>query len=347
MKFSKIIIFVLLLLISFNSFAQKKKKKTKKAPKNIELIETKFSFTPIYVKEYSYLHIKSREHDGASNLKYKPNIIGSVGGKITIKNFTLSYVHALPQPKEFGKTKASNFIFNLQKRTFGLQMFWIRYNGLYLDTLDRYGIFDDMKKQGIDNAFILRPDMKLNNIGFQTNFITNKQYSLNAAFEQTERQKKSMGAFMILTGLNFKSISTNKFNSLIIKSQQQFFPLTSNLSKLRTISFKPAPGMGYSFIIKKYFSISGMLHAGPNFQLKWFKLDNEIFTRFRPWLSFYYGAKMAIGYNGKHFMANIVYSRSEDIIGFRKYYKSPILDCKTNFKYYREFLKLSIGFRIY
>lgn len=345
--FRYILIFLTLFLVLSASAQKKKHKKKKRIPKNIELITSKFSLMPIYVNEYSYLHIKSREYDNAGNMKYKPNIIGSVGAKLTIKNFTLAYVHALPQPEEFGKTKATNLIFNLQRRTLGLQFFWIRYKGLYLDTLDRYGIFDDMKKQGIDSAFVIRPDMKLNNIGFQTNFIANKNFSLNAAFEQTERQKKRAGSFMFLLGANYNSVSNNFGESLIIPSQQDFYPRTSNLYSLKSFSFKVAPGVGYSFVIKKYFNISATLHAGPNFQFKWFKLTNYDRTKFSPWLSFYYGAKAAIGYNGENFMFNIVYSRSQDIIGFNKSFKDNDYDCKTNFNYYREFFKLSVGFRVH
>lgn len=301
---------------------------------------------PIYVNEYSYLNIKSRKYDDAQEMKYKPNIVGSVGGKITIKNFTLAYVHALPQPEEFGTTKATNLIFNLQRRTFGLQFFWIRYKGLYLDTLDRYGIFDDMYKKGVDNAFVIRPDIKLNNIGFSTNFIVNQSFSLNAAFEQTERQKKSAGSFMFLMGANYNSIENNIGESLVLPSQQRYFPRTTDLYSLKSISFKVAPGIGYAFIIKKYFSLATTLQGGPNFQFKWFRIDTSNRTHFSPWLSLYYGGRIAFGYNGKSFMFNLVYSRSQDIIGFRKYFFNEIYDCKTNFKYYREFFKLSLGFRI-
>ncbi len=348
MKYLRLLLIPLLLLTVVTASAQKhkKKKKKKKIPKNIELIQSKFSLMPIYVNEYSYLNIKSREYDNAGEMKYKPNVVGSVGGKITIKNFTLAYVHALPQPESFGKTKATNLVFNLQRRTFGLQFFWIRYHGLYLDTLDRYGIFDDMYKKGIDDAFVIRPDLKLNNIGFTTNFIVNQSFSLNAAFEQTERQKQSAGSFMFLMGANYNSIENNIGESLIIPSQQPFFPRTSDLYSLKSISFKIAPGIGYAFIIKKYFSIATTLQGGPNFQFKWFKIDTSDRTHFSPWLSLYYGGKIALGYNAKRFMFNLVYSRSQDIIGFRKYFRDNDYDCKTNFNYYREFFKVSVGFRI-
>jgi hypothetical protein len=227
MNYKYSLVILLSFLVIFGASAQKKnkkKKKKKEVPENIEIIESKFSFAPIYVNEYSYLSIKNRKIDDAGEMKYKPNIIGSVGGKMTIKNFTISYVRALPQPEEFGKTEARNFVFNFQKRIFGIQLYWTQYKGVYLDTLDRYGIFDDMYKKGIDKAYILRPDINIDNIGFQMYFTTTKSFSINAAFEQTERQKKTAGSFLMLVGANYTRVRNEKGKSLILSSQQEYFP---------------------------------------------------------------------------------------------------------------------------
>ena len=339
-----VVLLILLTVLNVSAQRKQKKKKEKKIPKNIEVIESKFSLAPIYVNEYSYLLIKSRGSDDAGSMKYKPNIIGSVGGRLTIKNFTISYVHALSQPKEFGETKATNLVFNFQKRIFGMQFYWTHYDGLYLDTLDRYGIFDDMYKEGIDSAYIIRPDIKFNNIGFQTHFVFTKSYSINAAFAQTERQKKTAGSFMMLVGANYMGVKNEQGNSLILDSYQDYYPRTKDMYNLGTVSIKVAPGIGYSFIIKKYFSLSLMTLGGMNFQFKWYKLDGYSRARFGPWISLYYIGKIALGYNGKIFFANLVYSNSQDIIGFKSSYDP--YNCTTNFKFYREFFKVTAGFRI-
>ena len=347
MKIYKFLLLTISVFLALNLSAQKKrKKKHKKIPKNIELIKSTFSFSPFYVNEYSYLNISSRKYVEGGEMRYKPNIIGSVGAKMKIKNFTLSYAYALPQPEKFGKTKALNFVFNFQKRIFGMQLYFIHYNGLYLDTLDRYGIFDDMYKREIDNSFILRPDIKFNNVGFQTHFVMTKSFSINAAFEQTERQKKSAGSFMIMLGANFMGVTNDENMSLILPSRQKFFPRTSNVYKTRNVSVKVAPGIGYSFIMAKYFSLSAILLAGPNMQLKWYNVRDSKIMRWGPWASLYYGGKMAFGYNGKVFHFNLVYSVSQDIIGFRRLYVLDDYDCKTNFQFFREYLKLTVGFRI-
>ncbi len=345
MKLNKILLVYFFIFLQVSIFAQKKKK-LQKIPKNIELISSKFSFTPFYVNEYSYFQIKSRKYKHDGTIKYKPNIIGSVGAKLTIKNFTLAYAQALPRPIDYGKTKALNLIFNYQRRVFGLQLFWIQYSGLYIDTLDRYRIYNEYKKTERDNAIILRPDIKLNTIGFQTNIITNKNFSINAAFEQTERQKKNAGSFLISMGFNYMGVKNNKEESLILPSLNKYYPLTSEIYNLGAVSFKIAPGFGYSFIIKRYFSVSAILSAGANVQFKWYSLTNSNFKKYRPWLTFNYGVKTAIGYNGENITANLIYSRNQDIIGFNRIYLDNEYNSKTNFKFFREFLKISVGFRI-
>ena len=117
-----------------------------------------------------------------------------------------------------------------------MQLYWTQYKGLYLDTLDRFGIFDDMYKQGVDDAYIIRPDVSFNNIGFETHFTVTKSYSINAAFEQTERQKKTAGSFLMLFGANYTGVKSEKGNSLILESQQEFFPRTKDLYNLSTLS---------------------------------------------------------------------------------------------------------------
>ena len=73
---------------------------------------------------------------------------------------------------------------------------------------------------------------------------------------------------------------------------------------------------------------------------------NSNFKKYRPWLTFNYGVKTAIGYNGENITANLIYSRNQDIIGFNRIYLDNEYNSKTNFKFFREFLKISVGFRI-
>jgi len=343
--------YLTILFVIFSSFlllAQNdKEEKKKKLPENIEAIDSKFSFSPIYVNEYSFFKIKSRAESNAGEMKYKPNVTASVGAKISFKNISISYVHALPQSEDFGKTKATNLVFNFQKRIFGMQLFWIKYDGLYIDTLDRYRLYNDMYINGVDSAFILRPDIKLNDIGFKNYFVFRKNFSVNAAFEQTERQKKTAGSFMLMYSGNFIKIENEKGKSLILESQKEFYPRIYDIYKLNSLAFKIAPGIGYSFIIKKYFNFSFIFLAGPSAQYKWYHLDGSDYTKYGLWLSYYYEVKAALGYNGKIFMANIIYSRSQDILGFSKKYNDNDYDCKTNFNFFREYIKLSLGFRIY
>ena len=348
MKISLSILFAFFFIFSVSAQEKSapKKKKQKKIPENIEFINSKFSFSPIYLDEYSYFQIRSRKNDEAGEMNYKPNITGSIGAKIGFKKFSVSYLYALPQSEDFGKTQSTNLIFNYQKRVFGLQLYWIRYNGLYIDTLNRYKLYNDMYAHGVDSAFIIRDDIKLNNIGFKNYFIFRKKFSVNAAFEQNERQKKTAGSFVLMYGANYTNIENNKGKSLILPSQKDYYPRVYDIYKLNTLAFKIAPGIGYSFIIKRNFNFSFILLAGPDIQYRWYKLDNYNRTRFGPWISLYYEGKTAIGYNGKIFTFNLIYGINHDVIGFKKTYRDQN-DCTTGFYLFREYIKLTFGIRIY
>lgn len=343
-------IFTIFIFVFFalNIKAQEKvNQKKKKLPKNIEAIDSKFSFSPIFYSEYSFFQIKSRKNAAAGEMKYKPNIIESVGAKVGIKNISFSYLHAIKLSEQLGKTKSTNLVFNFQRRIFGMQLFWINYQGLYIDTLDRYRFYNDMYINRIDSAIIIRPDIKFNNIGFKNYFVFRKSFSVNAAVEQTERQKKTAGSFMLTYGGNFINVENSKDQSLILLSQKDYFPKTYDIYKLNAIAFKIAPGIGYSFIMRKYFNLSFIFLAGPSLQFKWYSLENSNMPKFGRWVSVYYEGKAAFGYNGRVFMANIIYARSQDVLGFNKSYKNKEYNCKTNYDFFRESLKLSIGFRIY
>jgi hypothetical protein len=341
-------VFLLLVFLAISVNAQKKgkPKKTKKIPENIEEIKCKFSLSPIYANEYSFFKIKSRQNKNADEMIYRPNILGSVGAKMTIKSFSFTYMRALPQPELLGNTKSTSYIFNLQKRTFGMKLYWMQYEGLYLDKLNRSHLYSELDN-GIDSNIILRPDIKMDNIGFQNYFTFLKSFSVNAAFEQTERQKKTAGSFVLMYGANYLGVSNQQGNSLILPSQKDYYPRVYDLYKLNAISFKIDPGIGYSFIIKRYFSFTFLLLGGSNIQHKWYHLDGKTRTRWGPWISLNYEARAAVGYNGKHLLFNLVYSRSQDITGFKTTYDDKPYDCTTNFNFFREFIKFTAGFRIY
>ena len=325
------ILTIILIFVCFSGIAQsdsstKKGKKQKKIPKNIEPINSKLSFAPFYVNEYSFLSVGSQNYE-SKDIYYKPNVRGSLGAKIGIKNINISYAFKLPQTSAYGRTQLTNLVFSFQKRIFGFSLYYIRYKGLYLKNPDDFDIKYD------EGNYPIRPDLKLTTLGFQTHFIFTKSFSINAAFQQNERQKKTAGSFMIMLGDRFTKLEMD--SSLIVESERNFYDETNNLNQLSLNTLKIAPGAGYSFIFKHNISFSTILLTGFGLQMKFYEISGK--NKFGIRLPFYVSSKSALGYNGKHIFCNLIYNIELNNIKFSD----------SKFTLFANFFKLSLGFRIY
>jgi len=320
---------ILLIFFSFQLQAQndtKNKKKENKTPKNIEAIDSKFSIAPFYVNEYSFISIDSRLSDREA-IYYKPNVIGSIGAKIGIKKFSIAYAFKLPQPEKYGKTNLTNLVLNLQRRIFGISLYYIRYKGLFLKNPEDF----DLKYT--DETYPIRPDISLTTFGFQTHFVFTKSFSINAAFQQNERQKKTAGSFMIMFGDRFSKLLSD--SSLIVPSEQEYYDIANNITRLNLNTIFIAPGAGYSFIFKHNISFTTILLTGIGFQMKFYNSGNS--NKFGLRLPLHLSSKSALGYNGKTFFFNLIYQIELNNIKFTD----------SKFTLFSNAFKVSVGFRIY
>jgi len=319
---------LLFVIISCQAFSQESSKTKKKdIPENIEPIHSKFSFSPFYVKEYSSLAINCRDYDNRATIYYKPNITGSIGAKIGIKNFTLSYAYGLPQDDKFGKTKLTNLILNYQRRVFGISLFYINYKGMYLANPEDFNI------KYSENKYPTRLDIDLQTFGFNIQFAFNKNFSINAAFDQNERQKKTAGSFVFMFADRYTMLDAD--SSLIVPSEQQYYVRTKKVSDLSLNTLKVAPGAGYTFVLGHNISFTAIVLTGWGFQTKFYKLDGTSNIGIR--LPFYINGKSALGYNGENIYVNLIYNVELNNIRFSD----------SDIALFANFLKISIGYRIY
>ncbi len=316
----QILSILLTILISLNILGQKKNKYS-----NIEDIKTKFAITMYYVNQYSFIKINSRLNDNAPSIYYKPNVKGGVGAKVKIKNISIAYTFKLPQDEIYGNTRYTDINFNYMKHKFGFSLYYLNYKGLYIKNPDDISF-------PYNKYYPFRDDIRFTGLGFATNFAFMKSFSVNAAIEQTERQKKTAGSFLLLITDRFSNFKSD--SSFIPFTQKKYYDKTNNINKMNVNTFKIAPGVGYSFIIDKFFSISSMLYTGWGFQMKFYKESNK--TKFGLRLPFYVMNKSAIGYNGKNIFINFVYSIELNNIRYSD----------SDFKILSSFLKFSVGYRI-
>jgi hypothetical protein len=292
---------------------------------NIEKIKSRFTFTTYYINQYSYLKIQSRINDNIEAVYYSPNVKGGIGAGIKFKGFSFAYTFKLPQDERYGNTKFTDLAFGFQGRKFGFSVFYLNYKSLYIKNPEEINYY-------YYKNYPVRPDIKFTSLGFYTNFAFMRSFSVKAAFEQTERQKKTAGSFLFTINDRFTSLLND--SSFIPYSLQNGFDKTNKIKSMYVNTFKLAPGAGYTFVLSKYFSITTMLLTGFGLQMKFYNLDGKNKVGLR--LPFYINSKSAIGYNGEDVFCRLVYNLELNNITFTD----------SRFKIFSTFLQFAIGFRI-
>lgn len=313
----KYIILVLALLISSPSFAQKKSKKEsspsetekkkkerkkKELPENIETFPKNFLIRPRFVYPIVAVNVSNRLFGKGEKFSYMPAMPGVVGLSLKIKKVYISAAVQLPPSealkKKYGVTKFRNINLNIQGRILNWGLFYRDYKGFYLSNYKKY--YPDWNKDSL--GYPQSPSLRIIETGLNLAFTFNENFSMNAAFAQGERQKKSAGSFLMGLSERYQRIETD--TSFVPPTQGGLYP---NLDKFKYGDFVSTVvylGYGYQFVVKK-FHFTPVLMAGSGFQIQSYRqIDKKHF-----WINVptYATAKAQLGYNGDHFFANLIY----------------------------------------
>lgn len=303
MKPNKALLLLLLSIVfAWPCLAQreKKQKKEKKLPENIEEIKSKFTFNPFYTYQTTVFGISKKMF--SDYIKYRPNVLGSVGCGFSVNSIRFGFSIKVPASErntsEFGSTKYRSFSLGMQMRIVGLNAYYERYKSFYLD---RPGSHFDTWNDSLPHPTY--PGLDITTAGGYIHFVFTKSFSINAAFDQTERQKKSAGSFMIMLSDRYTKIEVD--TSIVPAKYQSEY---EEMSKYRTGGFNTifiAPGCGYS-IVKGYFSITPIVLMGAGLQVQYYKTTET--NRLRGGLPLYMSFKNAIGYNSDRFFAQLIFA---------------------------------------
>lgn len=304
------------LLISIPAFAQqqeskgksekrekkKKEKKEKPIPENIEVFPKNFLIRPRFVYPGISVNVTNRLFGQGQKFKYEPAMPGVVGLSLKIKKVYISAAIQLPASetlkKQYGTTKFRDININIQGRILAWGLFYRDYKGFYLANYQSY--YPNWNKDSL--GYPKAPHLRIIESGLNLGFTFNKNFSMNAAFAQGERQKKSAGSFLMGLSERYQRIEAD--SSFVPPTQGDLYP---NLDKLKYgdfISTLVSIGFGYQFVVRK-FHFTPVLMAGSGFQIQSYKQTNKS----RLWLNVptYASAKAQIGYNGDHFFSNLIY----------------------------------------
>ncbi|TWI97230.1 uncharacterized protein DUF4421 [Mucilaginibacter frigoritolerans] len=172
---------------------------------------------------------------------YIPNYPLDAGVGFSLKNTVIDAIYAFSivplKSKAFGKTEVMDFQIHHYSRYFLLDLFWQNYKGFYLGSKD----------------VTLYPEMAVQQIGGEGTYVFNgDKFSAKAAFDQSEKQLKSAGSFLLGGGMYLYKVGMG--SNLLVNGNQQAdnFQLGANA------------GYGYSKVINNHWLLSGTATVGAN-----------------------------------------------------------------------------------
>ncbi|MBS1634898.1 MAG: DUF4421 family protein [Bacteroidetes bacterium] len=329
MYFSRSVVIILLMVLSLAAHAQKapktreakpkkeRKKKEKKIPENIEAFNKSFLFKPKFALPGVWFNVSSRLTGKGGNFTWKPAMPGIVGAAIKIKKVYISGAILLPPSdsfkKKYGTTKSRDIYINIQGRVVSWGLYYRDYKGFYLaDYKSNYTNwnFDSLGYPKSNNLRVIEGGV---NLGF--NF--NKNFSMAAAFAQSERQKKSAGSFLMSISERYQHIETD--SNIVPGSQADFYPNLNRLKQGNFFSTILAFGAGYQIVMGK-FHLTPVALIGSGIQVQSYTQHYNQGYRSRLWFNVptYANARGQLGYNGDNFFANLIYQFEFNSIPIRE-----------------------------
>jgi hypothetical protein len=267
---------------------------------NIEKINNTVSFRPYYTIKSTSVSIIDK-NKVSDPVIYRAKVPSSAGLGFGYKFIYVCLSLDMPRSQEsiakYGDTKSTSMQLNIQRRHFGIKVFFRNYRHFYLSNPK------DFYENCNSSRFPKRADIGTYTFGFYNNYILSDRFSMNAAFDQSERQKSNAGSFMLMAGCFISHLVND--STMIPFSVKTDFPGLSDFRKGTYNSVIIAPGYGYSFV-KGNYSLTPVLFAGSGPQLQSNKETQKRYFRLR--LPFFLNSKAALSYNGKTFFSCISFS---------------------------------------
>ncbi|MHA3789964.1 DUF4421 family protein [Flavobacterium hauense] len=170
---------------------------------------------------------------------YSPNNPTRLGIGFSLKNTVVNLSSSFgifPVEKDLGKTRSVDFQIHNYGRKFLIDLFYQKYKGFYND----------------DDNVMLYPDTSAQQIGGELTYVFNHdRFSTKAALEQTEKQLRSAGSFLVGGGAyHYKLRLEDAFGA--------------QKNSINNFQLGVSAGYGYTWVINKYWLLSGMATAGIN-----------------------------------------------------------------------------------
>jgi hypothetical protein len=236
--------------------------------------------------------------DTSKKVSYQPNpgAGGYYGVGIGWNGIGFSLVGGISssenEEEKYGKSSFENYTMFFYGRQYGVDLFYQRYKGCYMSNPEDFGLHEG-------DPETIRPDLSLSTLGFNAYYVFSGDFSLIAAFSQTERQLDSGGSFLFMVSVM----------RIVIDSDGPLFPAAydgggyAGFRGGRFYSIAVSPGYAYTFVYGGlYLTLGAFLGGGLVYQ----ELDVDSGEKRDGNLMFRSSVKSALGYNGERFFAGIM-----------------------------------------
>ena len=252
----------------------------------------------IKFKTYAMTRIRGAIFDELRSIDWIPRSIRQKAKQIEqiISELENKLGRTVEDEETYGKSEYFELQFNYLGRKIGFDLNLHRYKGFYLANPED---FDDSWHKSdpypqIPNLNVLGADFNLFYI------FSGDRLSLSASFDQSERQLKSAGSFMLMFSSSYLLIYSDE--KLIPLSQQPYYGSAADFDGGSFSTVALSPGYAYTFLAYNFY-FTPMIFAGPGYQWKTFFINgnedksSNITTKIH--------LRASLGYNFDDFFSNL------------------------------------------
>jgi hypothetical protein len=229
--------------------------------------------------------------------------------------------------ERYGESNARDAQLNILAKRWGLDAFVQRYTGFY--------IVDSEHEPADNEPFPQRSDIATRNFGLTGHYVFKGQkYSLRSAYNFAERQLNSTGSFIVLGSLYTFRVAAD--SSVVNANRRADFGGQVDFTRLRYTTFSIAPGYTINLTWRHFF-LNTMLALGPAHHWINYDLEDNPLTRHDIEINTFFGARIAIGYNGDRLFGGVSYVSQGSTLKF------DAVDFSNN----NSLFKILVGYRFH
>jgi len=216
--------------------------------------DTVFSLRPSASLSKLALQIYEKDTD-KKIVEYNPNSLFYFGLDLTAGGFGFGASTAIPGSGKDEETHGESESFDLQTYYYstriGIDLFYQKYEGFYAELGETSGFATDVRK-----------DLKMTNYGFNVYYVFSDEFSLKAAFNQTEKQIKTGVSFLLGASSSYFKIESDR--SLIPSAEESKVGDFSGYHGGEYMTFALMPGIGITYLPENiyYMTFLAMMGGG-------------------------------------------------------------------------------------